>query len=101
MTRDEFRIGLEFWCGGKRWRCTDIGSRVVVAICLEAHEVIEVENPAEQWGKVQERPYITDDPSWLAGPPYAVVEHVFDESSIQGCSLVPEDADSDPAPTVG
>jgi|SRR3990170_5173247 len=101
MTRDEFHIGLEFWCGGKPWRCTDIGSRVIVAICLERHEVIEVENLGEQCREFQERRYITDDPSWLAGPPYAVVEHVFDESSIQGCSLVPEDADSDPAAMVG
>jgi len=23
---------------------------------------------------------ITDDPSWLDGPPYALAEHVFDET---------------------
>ena len=90
MTHDEFRIGLEFWCGGKRWRCTDIGSRVIVAICVEPHEVVEVERLIEQGGKLQEQRHITDDPSWFGGPPYAVVEHVFDELSIEGCSLLPE-----------
>jgi hypothetical protein len=89
MTHDEFEIGLEFWCGGKRWRCTDVGSRVIVGICLEPHEVAEVEH-LEQAGKCQERRYITDDPSWMGGPPYAVVEYVFDEPSIEACSLVPD-----------
>ncbi len=64
MTYFEFRIGMEFTCGDKHWRCTDVGSRVVVAICLSEHR---------------------DDPSWFNGPPYAVVEHVFDEYSLPGC----------------
>ena len=101
MTRDEFHIGLEFWCGGRRWRCTDVGSRVIVAICLESHEVIEAKRLIEQGGKLQERRYITDNPSWLAGPPYAVVEYVFDEPSIEGCSLVPEVTGSDEPAIVG
>jgi len=29
---------------------------------------------------------MTDDPSWLIGPPYKVSETVFDEYDIQGCS---------------
>jgi hypothetical protein len=28
---DEFQIGLQFWCGSKRWRCTDVGTRVITA----------------------------------------------------------------------
>ncbi len=64
MQHSEFRIGAVFHCGHKRWRCTDIGSRVVVAICLD-HD---------------------DDPSWYNGPPYALDESVFDESDLQGCS---------------
>ena len=95
MTHDEFRIGLEFWCGSKRWRCTDIGSRVIVAICLQPHELVEVEPLIKQGGRLQERPYITDDPSWFGGPPYAVVEYVLDEPSIEGCSLLPEVTGSD------
>jgi hypothetical protein len=63
MTLQDFAVG-EFWTDTGEWRCTNIGSRVVVAIKLD-------------------RPY---DPSWCNGPPYAVAEHVFDESDMSGCS---------------
>jgi len=36
---------------------------------------------------------ITTDRSWLAGPPYAVAEEVFDEYSIEGCGLAPDAVD--------
>jgi hypothetical protein len=35
MHHSEFRIGTVFRCGDKSWRCTDVGSRVVVAKCLD------------------------------------------------------------------
>lgn len=92
MGHDQFHIGLEFWCGGKRWRCTDVGSRVVVAISLEPHEVVEIEPVAGQPAQVRESRFITDDPRWLNGPPFAIVEYVFDEYSIEGCSLSPEES---------
>jgi len=41
MRREEFQIGLEFRCDGKRWRCTALGSRVIVAVCLEPGEEVE------------------------------------------------------------
>ncbi len=41
MRREEFRVGLVFRFGGKRWRCTDLGTRVVVAVCLEPGEEAE------------------------------------------------------------
>ena len=85
MRRTAFRIGLEFWCGGQRWRCTDIGSRVIVAICLEPHEVVSVERDPD--GSRREERYVTDDPFWFNGPPFAVVEHVFDEYSLDDCTL--------------
>ena len=62
MTLDEFRIGQEFTMSDTRWRCTDIGSRTVVAIKLDA-----------------------PDPSWYAGPPYAVAELVIDEYDQEAC----------------
>ena len=64
-----FRIGATFWCGGKPWRCTDIGTRIVAAICLDRD----------------------DDPSWYNGPPYAVAEMVFDEDDREGCNSVPHE----------
>jgi hypothetical protein len=64
MKHCEFSIGAEFFCGGNRWECTDLGQRVVIAIPVNENQ----------------------DPSWRAGPPYAVAEAVFDEFDIEGCS---------------
>ena len=63
MNKDEFQIGSEFYSGEKKWRCTDIGTRTIAAICLSDH---------------------LDDPSWFSGPPYACVETLFDENDIDG-----------------
>jgi hypothetical protein len=41
---------------------------------------------------IERRHYMTDDPWWLNGPPYAVAESVFDEYDIEGCALTQEDA---------
>ena len=68
MTLSEFAIEEEFSCGQKRWRCTDIGKRVVVAICVSDR----------------------DDSSWFRGPPYAVSEVVFDENDLMGCDSIRE-----------
>lgn len=72
MKRSDFRIGLDFWNNGSaeptKWRCTDIGTRIIVAIRLD-HE---------------------EDPSWYNGPPYAVAESVFDEDDMEACGLSPE-----------
>jgi len=82
MKRDDFRIGEGFSCGARRWRCTDIGTRVIVAICLESHTVNQ--SYVENDGAVAKQSH-ADDPSWFAGPPYAVVETVFDENDIVMC----------------
>jgi len=63
MKRSDFHIGLEFWCGGRRWCCTDVGSRVVVAISLEPHEVVSVAVDPNDRSKRTERRSMTDDPS--------------------------------------
>jgi hypothetical protein len=84
MRHEKFRIGTEFWCGGRRWRCTDVGTRVIVGVCLEAHEVVNVASGAAA------TPETTNDASWFVGPPYAVPEEVFDEYDIEGCSLSPD-----------
>lgn len=59
----DFKVGESFWICSKEWRCTDIGYRTVVAIKIE----------------------VGRDPSWYSGPPYAVVETVFDEDDIEIC----------------
>jgi hypothetical protein len=66
MKHKDFTIGLEFYMRSRKWRCTDVGSRVITAIHLES-------------GKE----------SWWNGPPYAIVEQVFDENDLPACSLEP------------
>ncbi len=66
MDKDEFRICLIFYMAkDSRWLCTDVGTRVVVAIRLEEG----VATPA--------------------GPPYVVGERVIDEYAQQGCLGLP------------
>lgn len=67
MKPADFHIGLEFFCGPFRYRCTDIGSRTVAAIRL-----------------------VEDDPIWYAGPPYMVREVVLDEIDLQDAFLSDE-----------
>ena len=69
-----FFIGREFWTETGRWRCTDVGTRTICAISLEQHEVVTLHDDGAQTMA------ITDDPSWWNGPPYTVVERVFDET---------------------
>ena len=68
MKHADFRIGCEFLTGSGRWRCTDVGKRTISAIRLD-HD---------------------DDPRWYNGPPYAVVEDVFDEEGIKDCEVAPK-----------
>jgi len=68
MKRADFQIGCEFLTAAGRWRCTDIGKRTIAAIRLN-HD---------------------DNPSMYNGPPYAVVETVFDEYDFEGCEPAPE-----------
>ena len=90
MQYSDFSIGLEFWCGGKRWRCTDVGTRVIVAICLEPRETVRLEQDPLDKSKSKELRFISDDPRDLNGPPFGVAENVFDEYDIEGCTLKSE-----------
>lgn len=70
MKHAEFHRGLEFvGSGGFRWRCTDVGTRTIVAIRLE-HSAA----------------------TWYQGPPYIAEEVVFDEHELPRCHLTEEDA---------
>lgn len=68
MKHSDFSIGSEFLTAAGRWRCTDVGTRAIAAIRLD----------------------LDHDPNWYSGPPYAVVESVFDEYDIEGCSPAPK-----------
>lgn len=66
MKKSDFQIGTEFYTGAGKWRCTDVGTRVIVAIRIDDQEAHN-----------------------LVGPPYSVAESVFDEYDMGGCSLDP------------
>ncbi len=66
MEKNDFYIDFEFYTASGKWRCTDTGSRVIVAIKLDQK-----------------------DASYYSGPPYSVAETVFDEYDFEGCSLDP------------
>ena len=86
MLFSDFKIGGEFICAERRWRCTDIGTRVIVAICLEPTTVGSVTLQNDK--TLSPVTYRQDnDPSWFNGPPYAVCETVFDEYDIPACTL--------------
>jgi hypothetical protein len=68
MKHSDFWIGREFLSGTGRWRCTDVGTRTIAAIKLDKDH----------------------DPSWYNGPPYAVLESVFDEYDMEGCEAAPK-----------
>ncbi len=86
MRHDEFEIGATFWCGGNLWRCTDIGTRVIVAIRLDRVEVGSTSPEFRRTLGYAE----ADAEGWFNGPPYAVGESVFDEYDMDGCSLEPD-----------
>ena len=79
MELREFAIGESFWTEAGHFRCTDVGTRVVVAIKLGPTEVVMVDDTGETYTRLDE------DPSWFEGPPYAVEEVVFDEDDQVVC----------------
>jgi hypothetical protein len=86
MRHEEFHIGGIFWCGGQRWRCTDTGTRTIIAICLDRVEVASTSGgPVRIIGGAE-----AEAEGWFNGPPYAVLEHVFDEEDIVDCSTESE-----------
>ena len=82
MELRDFLIGETFWTHSGAFRCTDIGTRVVVAVKLGPRAVSRGESVD---GDVRITKRIDDDSSWLNGPPYAVEEVVFDENELLGC----------------
>lgn len=88
MDFSEFAIGKEFRCGGRTYRCTDMGTRVVVAIQVEPIQ----RNSFDTETGVATTETISceqaDRNGWLEGPIYIVAETVFDEDDQKVCEPV-------------
>lgn len=89
MKHSDLYIGMEFFTGAGKWRCTDIGTRVIVAISLEPRETVRVHY--DESGERHEERFMSNDPRDLLGPPYSVAEHVFDEYDFDGCYAAAEE----------
>lgn len=83
MRHFDFSIGTEFRCGDRLFRCTDVGSRIVTAIRVDG---VEVSTMAEG---IVLKSFLAGDKAeeegWFNGPPYSVLEMVFDEDDFEGC----------------
>ncbi len=89
MNLSEFYIGLEFVCSGRRWRCTDVGSRVVVAIRVDEVTIGSVDPATGERGQRTVAGEEAERSGWFRGPPYSVAEAVFDEDDLEGCEPAP------------
>ena len=80
MKLDEFVIGEPFRCHDRVWLCTDIGTRVIVAIPADYADSTTLgisENP-----QIQRKQLTQSD---FAGPPFSNNETVFDEYDLVVC----------------
>jgi hypothetical protein len=82
MEFSDFAIGETFWTHFGAFRCTDVGTRVVVAVKLGPREIGRAEKVD---GALRITKRIDGEASWLNGPPYAVEEVVLDENELLGC----------------
>ena len=85
MALSDFRIGAEFESSGRVFRCTDIGTRTVVAIRVDS--VTLSCSDGSRRGLTREE---AEREGWFEGPPYAVAETVFDEEDLVVCSPLPD-----------
>ncbi len=85
MNHSDFAIGGTFWCADRQWRCTDIGTRVIVAMRIDS---VEIGSNAPELRRTISRDEAEAE-GWFNGPPYAVAETVFDEDGMEGCAIEP------------
>jgi len=98
MKHSDFRLGMEFFTAGGRWRVTDIGSRTIIAIRVDPVETGQLDTKTGERTQRTMTEAEAQADGWLDGPPYAVAEVVFDEYAVDGCWSVD---DGDDIITVG
>ncbi len=91
MTLNEFKIGSEFWCSNRRWRCTDIGTRVVIALRVDQIDITSLKDGVQTTRTISGEE--AEKVGWFSGPPYRSGEHIFDEYDLEVCTLTPDEDD--------
>jgi len=85
MRYEDFYIGIEFTTSeNKKFRCTDVGTRIITAI--ELTNTIETTHVG--FDKKVETIIRLSEPLDFLGPPYKVVELVFDEYDFPICKEI-------------
>jgi len=85
--KDRIDIGSEFITGAGRFRVTDIGSRVIVAIRIDEVSLsIQMEEGRVETEVLNQNE--AEASGWFNGPTYAVAELVFDEDDQEAIEIV-------------
>ena len=89
MNHSDFYIGMEFF-----YRRREVAvHRYRLARCcshfLGAAEMVNMHYDENK--ERHEQRFISTDPRDLSGPPYGVIEHVFDEYDLEGCYARPDE----------
>jgi hypothetical protein len=88
MRREDFYIGIEFYCNLNKYRCTDIGTRTIIAIRIDSVLVKCVNSANKQKEFIHLNQQEAEKNGWFIGPPYGIQEIVFtDEDDLPDCSL--------------
>lgn len=82
----DFQIGKEFKWLDKRHICTDIGTRVIVAICVESTVITTFKDGVITKKTIAYDEIIKD--GWHIGPPYAMTEIVIPKDIIHECKEI-------------
>ena len=86
-----FQIGTTFTTGPALWRCTDVGTRTLVAVRIDKVITPRPLGEGQTWATDQDAADPRKLPGWLNGPPYALAEFCFDEGDIEAVELVPRE----------
>ena len=87
MELKDFAIGKDFYVNKRKWRCTDIGTRTIAAIELGPKLIATSQNEVVTEKTLTYEEALAE--GWFNGPPYAVVETLFDEYDIECCKPAP------------
>ena len=86
-----FQIGTAFSTGRALWRCTDIGTRTVIAVRIDRVVTPRPLGEAGTWATDESAADPRKLPGWLNGPPYQLAEFCFDEGDLEAVRIVPRE----------
>ena len=89
--RVAFQVGTTFSTGQALWRCTDVGTRTIVAVRIDKVITPRPLGENQTWATERSAADPRKLPGWLNGPPYALAEFCFDEEDIEAVEIVPRE----------